>query len=91
MMSVSLEKDETSSTRRGEDKIEETMIEEEGWTGEESPGQDHQWASEVAEVSEVAVVHPWVGLVAVAAISEEEIDSRLKEGGGMRCPRHPRG
>jgi len=93
-MSENLEKDGTSSTQRGEVKIEGTMTGEvaleEGWTGVESQGQDHQWALEEAEALEVVVVHRWVAL-GVVQISVGEIDSHLKEAGGMRCLHLPSG
>jgi len=88
MMSENLEKDGTSSTQRGEVKIEGTMTGEvaleEGWTGVESQGQGHQWALEEGEASEVVVVHRWEAL-GVVRTSAGEIDSHLKEAGGMRC------
>ena len=57
---------------------------QEGWTGVESLGQDHQWALAEAEASEVVVVHRWVALGEVRT-SAGEIDSHLKGAGGMRC------
>ena len=62
-----------------------------GWTGAGSQGQDHLWDLEGEEASEVGEVHLWVALEEVEGNSGGETGSPLKEAGGMRCPLLPRG